>query len=54
MVQDFAFAHQAAGWEEFQQRIKDYGSVAVAIETSQGAVVAQLVRLGVRGVSGAT
>jgi transposase len=44
IVEDFAFGHDAAGWADFRQRMKKYPSVAVVIETSQGAAVGELVR----------
>ena len=47
VVEDCVFPHDAGGWEEFRQRIQRYPSVGVAIETSQGAAVAELVRSGV-------
>jgi transposase len=46
-VEAFTFPHDAGGWEQFRERIQRYPSVGVAIETSQGAAVAQLLRSGV-------
>ena len=47
VVEDFAFPHDAPGWAAFRKRLQRYGSVAVSLETSQGAAVAELVRSGV-------
>lgn len=47
VVADFVFPHTGEGWEQFRERLKEYGSVGVAIETSQGAAVTQLLRSGV-------
>lgn len=46
IVSEFRFDHTAAGWEEFGRKIKALGTVAVAIETSQGAAVERLLGLG--------
>jgi hypothetical protein len=47
VVADLCFKHDAGGWATFRQQLKAYPSVAVTIETSQGAAVAELVRSGV-------
>jgi hypothetical protein len=36
----------ALGWKKFRERIKAYGSIPFAIETSQGAAVEQLLEAG--------
>ena len=43
IVADFVFNHDAAGWAEFRKQMQPYPSVAVTVETSQGAAVAELV-----------
>jgi hypothetical protein len=42
VVEDFEIEHSALGWKKFRERIKPYGSIPFAIETSQGAAVEQL------------
>jgi len=44
IVADFRLPHSAQGWQEFGDQIKKYPAVAVAIETSQGAAIDQLLR----------
>lgn len=44
IVAEFRIEHTLAGWQEFRQRIGSYPAVAVAIETSQGAAVDQLLQ----------
>lgn len=46
VVEDFEFAHSAAGWKGFRERLRPYGSIPFAIETSQGAAVEQLLEAG--------
>jgi Transposase len=46
VVEDFEFAHSAAGWKQFRERLQPYGSIPFAIETSQGAAVEQLLEAG--------
>ena len=46
VVEDFEFAHSAAGWKGFRERLQPYGSIPFAIETSQGAAVEQLLEAG--------
>jgi hypothetical protein len=36
VVEDFEIEHSALGWKKFRERIKAYGSIPFAIETSQG------------------
>jgi hypothetical protein len=47
VVEDFEFAHSAAGWKSFRERLQPYGSIPFAIETSQGAAVEQLLEAGI-------
>jgi transposase len=44
IVADFEFAHSQEGWEEFADKTAAWPSLAVAIETSQGAAVDQLLQ----------
>lgn len=44
IVADFRLEHSLAGWQQFADKIKDYPALAVAIETSQGAAVDQLLQ----------
>jgi len=41
---EFRIAHTLAGWQQFREKIQGYGAVAVAIETSQGAAIDQLLQ----------
>jgi transposase len=45
IVAEFRIPHSLEGWQEFGRQIKNYPAVAVAIETSQGAAVDQLLQL---------
>src|SRR6266852_8482376 len=45
IVADFRIEHSLAGWQQFRDKIKDYPALGVAIETSQGAAVDQLLQL---------
>ena len=36
VLEDFEIDHSALGWTKFRERIKAYGSIPFAIETSQG------------------
>jgi transposase len=45
IVTEFRIEHSLEGWKEFGGRLKDYPAVAVAIETSQGAAIDQLLQL---------
>ena len=47
-VAAFTFAHSAEGWAQWREQIKAWPALAVAIETSQGAAVEQLLASGVR------
>jgi transposase len=42
VIEDFQIEHSALGWKKFRQKLQPYGSIPFAIETSQGAVVEQL------------
>ena len=44
IVADFEFAHSLEGWKCFAETISTWPSLAVAIETSQGAAVDQLMQ----------
>jgi len=44
IVADFRLEHTLEGWQQFQRQIKPYPAVAVALETSQGAAVDQLLQ----------
>lgn len=44
IVADFQFAHTSEGWKIFREKIAPFGKVAMAIETSQGAAVDQLLQ----------
>jgi transposase len=46
VLEDFEMDHSALGWKKFRERIKPYGSIPFAIETSQGFVVEQLLEAG--------
>ena len=46
IVAEFRFPHSLEGWNQFGSRIQNYPAVAVAIETSQGAAVDQLLQRG--------
>ena len=46
VLEDFEIEHSASGWKKFGERIKPYGSIPFAIETSQGAAVEQLLEAG--------
>jgi len=45
IVADFRIEHSLAGWQQFRENVKAYPALGVAIETSQGAVVDQLLQL---------
>jgi len=47
IVQRLRFEHSGPGWQQFRQAIKNYPALGVAIETSQGTVVEQLLNCGV-------
>ena len=44
IVADFEFEHSHAGWQDFRERTAPWAPLAVAIETSQGAAVDQLLQ----------
>lgn len=46
VVEQFRFTHDASGWELFRNQIKAFAELAVAIETSCGAAVEQLLQSG--------
>jgi transposase len=46
IVADFEFDHSLEGWQQFIQRTSAWPNLAVAIETSQGAAVDQLLQHG--------
>jgi transposase len=48
VVEDFEIEHSVLGWKKFRERIKPYGSIPFAIETSQGAAVEQLLEAGMQ------
>jgi transposase len=45
IVAELRFPHSLAGWQAFGEQVKKYPALAVAIETSQGAAVDQLLQL---------
>src|ERR1043165_8740507 len=46
IVAEFRFAHTAAGWAEFTEKMKPYGGAPIALETSSGPAVDQLLQSG--------
>ena len=44
IVADFTFDHTAAGWELWRQKAREFGPLAVCVETSQGAIVERLLQ----------
>jgi transposase len=44
IVADFRLEHTLEGWRQFQEQVKPYPALTVAIETSQGAAVDQLLQ----------
>ena len=46
LVAEFRFAHTAAGWAEFGEKIKPYAGAPIALETSSGPAVDQLLQRG--------
>jgi transposase len=44
IVADFEFAHSLEGWKRFEEKTSAWPNLAVAIETSQGAAVDQLLQ----------
>jgi len=47
LVADFRFEHNAAGWQHWREKIAAWPHLGVAIETSFGAVVEQLINSGI-------
>ena len=47
IVIQFRFSHTGAGWQEWREKIRAYPALGVAIETSRGAAVEQLLGSGV-------
>jgi transposase len=47
VVEHFRFPHTGPGWQHWREKIQSHPAVGVAIETSQGAAVEQLLRSGV-------
>ena len=41
VLEDFEIEHSALGWKKFRERMRPYGSIPFAIETSQGAAVTE-------------
>jgi transposase len=48
VIEDFEIDHSALGWKKFRERMRLYGSIPFAIETSQGAAVEQLLEAGMQ------
>jgi transposase len=44
IVADFRIEHTAAGWQLWRERLKDFPALALAIETSQGAAIEELLQ----------
>lgn len=44
IVAEIGFAHSAAGWAEFEQKMAPYAGVPIALETSSGPAVDQLLQ----------
>ena len=42
VIEEFQIEHSALGWKKFREKLQPYGPIPFAIETSQGAVVEQL------------
>jgi hypothetical protein len=47
VVARFRFTHTGSGWQQWREKIQSYPALGVAIETSQGAAVEQLLASGV-------
>jgi transposase len=47
VVEELTFAHSAEGWQQWREQVQRYPSMGVAIETSSGPVVEQLLDSGV-------
>jgi transposase len=48
VIEDFQIEQSALGWRKFREKLREYGSIAFAIETSQGAAVEQLLEAGMK------
>ena len=48
VIEDFQIEQSALGWKKFREKLGGYGSIAFAIETSQGAAVEQLLEAGMK------
>lgn len=46
ILEQFKIEHSALGWKKFREHLAPYGSIPFSIETSQGAVVEQLLEAG--------
>ncbi|HYZ72910.1 MAG TPA: IS110 family transposase [Chthoniobacterales bacterium] len=46
VLEGFEIEHSGLGWKKFREKLQPYGSIAFAIETSQGAAVEQLLEAG--------
>jgi transposase len=46
VIEQFEIEHSALGWKKFREKLQPYGSIAFAIETSQGTAVEQLLEAG--------
>lgn len=45
IADQWRFAHSLEGWQQFRERVKTFPALAVAIETSQGAAIDQLLQM---------
>jgi transposase len=46
VLEAFEIEHSASGWKKFREQMAPYGSIPIAIETSQGIAVEQLLEAG--------
>jgi transposase len=46
IIEEFEIEHSALGWKKFREKLQAYGSIAFALETSQGVAVDQLLEAG--------
>ncbi len=46
IVADFRFTHNATGWAEFSEKMKPFSNAPIALETSSGPAVDQLIQRG--------
>src|SRR5258708_15425350 len=49
VLEDFEIEHSALGWKKFRERVRPYGSIPFAIETSQGVAGGQTFERGQAG-----